>query len=105
MIMKVTFNCKMAVAALAVFAGACSSSSNNAPVDPLDTFGASDRFDVPLTGLSAEDDLAFKAGDDLFDLSLRPYDGLGPLYTRSACALAGAATPCRRRSRRPRRRC
>jgi len=53
---------------------------------PVDVFGARDRFDVPVDGLSRPDVDAFAAGDQLFDASLRPYDGLGPLYTRSACS-------------------
>jgi CxxC motif-containing protein (DUF1111 family) len=70
------------VLAAAPFA-ACSSdaSSNAAPI-----FGVDDQFDIPIRGLTAEEDDTFAAGDSLFDLSLRPYDGLGPLYTRSACS-------------------
>ena len=63
----------------------CSSSANDPPAMMVDVFGARDRFDVPIDGLSKEDVDAFAAGDELFDLSLRPFDGLGPLYTRSAC--------------------
>jgi CxxC motif-containing protein (DUF1111 family) len=64
------------------FAG-CSSGGGGkgAPV-----FGTDDPFDVPIKGLTAEQENTFAAGDALFDLSLRPYDGLGPLFTRSACS-------------------
>jgi CxxC motif-containing protein (DUF1111 family) len=44
-----------------------------------------DAFDVPIDGVSQEQARAFFQGDELFDLPLRDSDGLGPLYTRSAC--------------------
>jgi CxxC motif-containing protein (DUF1111 family) len=73
----------MALPALGLFALGCGGS----PSSPagVDVFGAHDRVDVPVEGLLSADVDAFAAGDTLFDLSLRPYDGLGPLYTRSAC--------------------
>lgn len=49
-------------------------------------FGTDDPFDVALAGLTKDDQLAFVKGDTLFGLNLRDYDGLGPLYTRTACA-------------------
>jgi CxxC motif-containing protein (DUF1111 family) len=49
-------------------------------------FGTDDPFDVAIAGLSKDDQLAFVKGDNLFGLNLRDYDGLGPLYTRTACA-------------------
>jgi CxxC motif-containing protein (DUF1111 family) len=70
--------------ALALAPG-CGSSPNDPPPMTVDVYGAHDRFDVPITGLAKDDVDAFAAGDQLFDTSLRPYDGLGPLYTRSAC--------------------
>ncbi|HVZ75281.1 MAG TPA: di-heme oxidoredictase family protein [Polyangia bacterium] len=82
------FNCALRAAgplALAVGLVACADSSNNAPAPALDAFGANDRFDVAISGLSADEDAAFTTGDGLFDLSLFPYDGLGPLYTRASC--------------------
>jgi CxxC motif-containing protein (DUF1111 family) len=72
------------IASLALALG-CNSSPNDPPAMTVDVFGASDRFDVPIDGLTKDDVDAFAAGDALFDLSLRPFDGLGPLYTRSAC--------------------
>ena len=48
-------------------------------------FGTDDQFDVPVSGLSDADRAGFFKGDNLFDLSLRDYDGLGPLYTRTSC--------------------
>lgn len=48
-------------------------------------FGADDLFDVPAAGLTTDQIDAFASGDNLFDLSLRPYDGVGPLYTRVSC--------------------
>jgi CxxC motif-containing protein (DUF1111 family) len=68
----------------AAAATACSSSSPEG--GGLDLFGTKDPFDVPITGLTAAENDTFADGDALFDLSLRPYDGLGPLYTRSACS-------------------
>jgi CxxC motif-containing protein (DUF1111 family) len=49
-----------------------------------------DPFDVPIDGVSAEEQRAFFSGDELFGLPLREADGLGPLYTRSACAACHA---------------
>ena len=49
-------------------------------------FGTDDPFDVAITELSDADKQTFADGDALFDLSLREYDGLGPLYTRAACS-------------------
>jgi CxxC motif-containing protein (DUF1111 family) len=76
-----------AAASLVLGLAACSSSSNAPPdmTGGLPVFGANDRFDIPVAGLTAEELDAFAAGDALFDLSLRPYDGLGPLYTRTSC--------------------
>src|SRR4051812_38034391 len=44
-----------------------------------------DPFDIPLAGISAEQQKAFFDGDNLFGLPLHDADGLGPLYTRSSC--------------------
>ena len=49
-------------------------------------FGTDDPFDVAITELSDAEKQTFADGDALFDLSLREYDGLGPLYTRAACS-------------------
>jgi len=51
----------------------------------VDVFGSNDQFDVPILGLSDDRRAAFMTGDTLFDLALRDYDGLGPLYTRTSC--------------------
>jgi CxxC motif-containing protein (DUF1111 family) len=81
--LRITFNCT--AAALLGFLGlsACSSGGGQ---EGVDIYGVDDQFDIPISGLTAEQDDTFNAGDALFDLSLRPYDGLGPLYTRSACS-------------------
>ncbi len=42
--------------------------------------------DLPLAGLSEEEEDTFVEGDGLFDAVFRPADGLGPLYTRQACS-------------------
>jgi CxxC motif-containing protein (DUF1111 family) len=73
------------VLALGVALG-CASSPNDPPAMTVDVFGVRDRFDVPIDGLAKAEVDAFASGDGLFDASLRPYDGLGPLYTRSACS-------------------
>jgi CxxC motif-containing protein (DUF1111 family) len=44
-----------------------------------------DRSDLPLAGASAAEHERFAAGDDLFELTFREADGLGPLYIRSSC--------------------
>ena len=62
---------------------ACSSSPNDPPATTALPYVP--QFDLPIAGLSKDDDDAFNAGDGLFDLPLRPYDGLGPLYTRQSC--------------------
>ena len=46
-------------------------------------FGADDPHDVPIAGLSADENDTFNAGDQLFDLPLLAGDGLGPLYTHA----------------------
>jgi CxxC motif-containing protein (DUF1111 family) len=59
-------------------------------------FGTDDLFDVPVAGLTPALRDTFASGDALFDLALRDGDGLGPLYTRPACASchdAGARGP------------
>ncbi|MEO8797634.1 MAG: di-heme oxidoredictase family protein [Polyangiaceae bacterium] len=44
-----------------------------------------DPFDQPIDGIGAELVTRFNDGDREFDLVLRPYDGIGPLYTRASC--------------------
>jgi CxxC motif-containing protein (DUF1111 family) len=77
------------VAAVAV-AGACATSSGDDTTAPPPTpepsvSVAGDPFDVPIDGLSHEQVITFHEGDELFGLTLREYDGLGPLYTRTSC--------------------
>jgi CxxC motif-containing protein (DUF1111 family) len=45
-----------------------------------------DHFDVPIARLDPELEAAFNDGDLLFSTPMRAADGLGPLYTRSACS-------------------
>jgi CxxC motif-containing protein (DUF1111 family) len=80
--LRITFNCSAAALLGLLGLSACSGGGQ----EGVDVFGADDPFDVPISGLTAEQVDTFNAGDALFDLSLRPYDGLGPLYTRSACS-------------------
>ncbi len=49
------------------------------------TIDTGDPFDNPIAGISSTLLSQFYQGDSEFDLVLRPYDGLGPLYTRSSC--------------------
>jgi CxxC motif-containing protein (DUF1111 family) len=42
--------------------------------------------DLPVAGLSEEDNATFIDGDALFDTPFRQADGLGPLYTHQACS-------------------
>jgi CxxC motif-containing protein (DUF1111 family) len=42
--------------------------------------------DLPIAGLSEEDEGIFADGDELFDTPFRLADGLGPLFTHQACS-------------------
>jgi CxxC motif-containing protein (DUF1111 family) len=80
---------RAAVAVILVPLAACSSgpeeSAKAGGSGDAATFPQGDPFDVPIDGLTAEEEKTFLVGDELFDLPLREADGLGPLYTRSAC--------------------
>jgi CxxC motif-containing protein (DUF1111 family) len=70
---------------------ACSPSEPVTPPPDGGAGGASalpqgDPFDTPIEGVTTEQAKIFFDGDNLFGLPLRDADGLGPLYTRSACA-------------------
>jgi CxxC motif-containing protein (DUF1111 family) len=94
MTLKIIFNCNLtraatllASSAVVLGAGACDSSPNGPPTDPVHVFGGKDDLhDLPIAGLSQENVDAFNEGDGLFDLPLFPSDGLGPLYTRTSCS-------------------
>lgn len=45
-----------------------------------------DRSDLPLAQLSREELSRFRAGDELFEVTFREVDGVGPLFIRAACA-------------------
>jgi CxxC motif-containing protein (DUF1111 family) len=64
---------------------ACSPGSEPPAPGGAATLDHGDPFDVPIDGVSVAEERAFFEGDELFDLPLRELDGLGPLYTRSAC--------------------
>jgi len=70
----------------AALVAACDDAKIEAPHEKATVFGTNDPFDVPADGLTAAEVAQFGVGDGLFDLSLRPYDGLGPLYTRTSCS-------------------
>lgn len=75
-------------ASMSLFALSCDADPTpmSSGQQPVKLFGAADPFDVAIAGLSNDDQLAFTKGDNLFGLSLHDYDGLGPLYTRTACS-------------------
>jgi CxxC motif-containing protein (DUF1111 family) len=70
----------------AVAAAACSSSPASEPETPKQQTITLDAFDVPIDGIAADFLANFNDGDLLFSTPLREADGLGPLYTRSACS-------------------
>jgi len=73
---------------LALFAGlalGCDGGGGSTPGMKQTVFGTDDPFDIPADGLTDDERATFRDGDGLFDLALRPYDGLGPLYTRTSC--------------------
>jgi CxxC motif-containing protein (DUF1111 family) len=73
------------IAALA--AAACSSSpSEPSAARPVTATTSVDRFDVPIAGVAVDYLSNFNDGDLLFSTPLRDTDGLGPLYTRTACS-------------------
>jgi CxxC motif-containing protein (DUF1111 family) len=80
----VSFSCF----ALGLSLVACSSSSPSGEsakaAPPVATH--LDSFDVPIGGLARSWVADFNDGDLLFSTPLREADGLGPLYTRQACA-------------------
>lgn len=73
---------------LALYAGCASTAATGVPsTDGGDApSSAGDPFDVPIDGVTHDQVTEFNRGDDLFGLPLRESDGLGPLYTRAACA-------------------
>jgi CxxC motif-containing protein (DUF1111 family) len=77
----------LVLAACAADAERSSADQADAPDVPVST---RDPFDVPLAGLTKEDEVLFVEGDELFDLPLREADGLGPLYTRTSCGACHA---------------
>ena len=70
---------------LALSAGCGDGSGDGSTGMKQTVFGTDDLFDIPVEGLTTEERATFRDGDGLFDLALRPYDGLGPLYTRTSC--------------------
>ncbi|MCA9594993.1 MAG: hypothetical protein KC776_16845 [Myxococcales bacterium] len=63
--------------------GACGSDDDSAPATPPTL--SVDSFDVPIADLPPALQAAFDDGDIAFSTPLREADGLGPVYTRSAC--------------------
>jgi CxxC motif-containing protein (DUF1111 family) len=82
--------CAPRLAIAFVLSSGCGSSPTTSSTPPdgsgaTSVFGANDPFDIAVAGLTADQRDTFVNGDSLFDLALREYDGLGPLYTRSSC--------------------
>ncbi|HTQ07818.1 MAG TPA: di-heme oxidoredictase family protein [Polyangiaceae bacterium] len=72
---------------LAFTLGACSSPpASTSEAEPAASTPDLSAFDVPIAGLQADFLADFNDGDLLFSTPLRDVDGLGPLYTRSACS-------------------
>lgn len=84
---------RSSLARIAVVAGvaACSSSSPPESASPPEPESTVDFSDLPLHGLSTEEESAFLRGDELFDLPAREHDGLGPVYIRDSCGGCHAA--------------
>src|SRR5689334_6992899 len=66
------------------FAG-CSGEGEPKPDATRTVMTHADPFDVPIVGLSAAFEADFNDGDVAFSTPMRDADGLGPLYTRTAC--------------------
>jgi len=58
------------------------------PTKPTGSGGAGslESFDVPVSGIGPELEAAFNDGDIAFGTPVREADGLGPLFTRTACS-------------------
>jgi CxxC motif-containing protein (DUF1111 family) len=67
-------------------AGCSSAPSQPTAARPTRTTTTVQTFDVPIAGIAPEFLADFNDGDLLFSTPLRESDGLGPLYTRTACS-------------------
>lgn len=75
------------LAILAAHASGCGgSASPPSMTGRSDASAQANLFDVPVTGLTSDWRARFNDGDTSFAIVLRDADGLGPLYTRQACA-------------------
>src|SRR5690349_19672080 len=63
----------------------CSGGNDSKPGKAPVVTTHADPFDVPIVGLSAAFEADFNDGDIAFSTPMRDADGLGPLYTRTAC--------------------
>ena len=82
------FSLPFVVLAAGSFAACSSSSSASAPSDGGAGEASLDGGPgaAPIDGLSSDYVSAFYAGEAAFEQHLQPSDGLGPLYTKSACS-------------------
>jgi CxxC motif-containing protein (DUF1111 family) len=69
-----------------VSASASLSACGEAPAPGPTAATTAEASGLPLAGLDESQRARFVRGDELFELALRPFDGLGPLYTRASCA-------------------
>src|ERR1700753_2372779 len=71
---------------VAVALVACSGSSAAGTEPPAETTNDTlDLFDVAVSQISSDLKDSFNDGDIAFSTPMREADGLGPLYTRTAC--------------------
>jgi CxxC motif-containing protein (DUF1111 family) len=65
-------------------AAACSSPGDVPP--PVEVVNLNVSTDLPVPGLSEDENRVFAEGDRLFDLPLREADGIGPLFAHDHCS-------------------
>lgn len=72
---------RVAVATATLLSGCSGADNTPSPVE-----SSADPVDTPLRGADSDMVSKFHDGDGVFELPMRPADGLGPLYIRHACA-------------------
>jgi CxxC motif-containing protein (DUF1111 family) len=82
---RVTTVAKSACFGISLALFACGTDERIQPNTPDDEGPVVEFTDLPIDGVSAELEAVFNDGDISFDTPMRIADGLGPLYTRSAC--------------------
>ena len=77
------------VGAILSLAAGCASLSDATDVSSSDS--TIDRFDIPISGATADQVATFNDGDEAFGIVRRDGDGLGPLYTQQSCGACHAS--------------